>query len=78
VFEEIRPIKLGYEPHAGDDIADRDVRRALPAVLFAHDVIGVCALRTQTLVQPQKRRRRGRIFIAQSLDELNRKRSRKR
>src|SRR5450755_1113872 len=44
-FKEIRPIKFGYEPHAGDDIADGYVSSALPPVFFAHDFIGICTLR---------------------------------
>ena len=54
-----------------DNIANRDVGGALSAVLLAYDFIGVGALRTQPLVQPQKRRSCRRILITQALHELD-------
>ena len=47
-------------------------------MFFAHDFVGVCALRMKALVEPQKCGCCGRIFIAQSLDQLDRKGSRER
>ncbi len=38
-FEELRPIHIREQPHAGDDVAYRHVRRALPLMLVAHGLV---------------------------------------
>ena len=77
-LEQLLPVDIGNQAQAGDDVANRDVRRALPAMYVAHDCIGCRVLDRQTLVEPCQRRRDLRILIAQPMHELDRKGSRER
>ena len=38
-FEELRPVDVRHQPHAGDDVAHRDVRGALAQVLFLQQAV---------------------------------------
>ncbi len=77
-LEEFGPIDGGYEPHAGDDIADRHVGGGLPLMLCPNRLVGGRSLRGETAIQPEQRRRHPRILIAQPLDELDGKGPRQR
>ena len=70
-LEQLRPIDIGDQAHAGDDVAHRDVGRALELMLTAHHLVGSRALALQLLLQPAHGGRRLRILVAQALDELN-------
>ena len=50
-LEQLRPIDVGDQAHAGDDVADRDVGGALALMLLAHHLVGGRALRRQALAR---------------------------
>ena len=77
-LEEFRPINGGHEAHARNDIADRDIHRALKLILLVDDLLGGGSLRRQPFVQPAKGGCYCRILISQASDELHRKRRRQR
>ena len=52
-LEQLSPIDVGDHAHAGDDVAYRHGRSALPLVFVAHDRVGSGSLRRQTLVEPR-------------------------
>ena len=70
-LEEVRPFQVGDQPHAGDDVADGDVRGALPLVLIVHDRSTVVPLRGKLLLQPHQCRRDRGILIPQPLHQLD-------
>ena len=70
-LEELGPVDVGDQPHAGDDVADGDIGGALELVFLAHQFVGGRALARETLLQPADGRRRLRILVAQALDELH-------
>ena len=70
-LEELRPVDVGDQAHAGDDVADRDVGRALELVLLAHQLVGIRSFPDQALFQPADRGRHLGILVAQPLDELD-------
>jgi len=73
-LDQFPPIDRGNQAHAGDDVADGDVRRTLTQLLAADHLFGGGLLRGQTLVQPRQRRDRARILFPQPLDQLHRER----
>ena len=77
-LEQLLPVDIGNQTQAGDDVANRDVLRALSAMFVAHDCIGCHVLNRQTLVEPCQRGRDLRILIAQPMHELDREGSRER
>ena len=70
-LEQLGPIDVGDQAHAGDDVAHRDGRGALPLVFVAHDRVGCRSLRRQMLVEPRQRGRDPRILVAQPVHELD-------
>ena len=70
-LEELGPVERRHQAHARDHVAHGHVHRRLPLVLHADDVVGRRSLGGQALVEPEKRRRHGRVLIAEPLDELN-------
>ena len=52
-LEHLRPVDCGNEAHARDDIADRNVRCALPLMLLSNDLVGGGLLIDQAFVEPQ-------------------------
>ena len=52
VLEQLRPIDVGDEVHAGDDVTHCDAAGDLPLVLAADDGFGSCSLPGQLLVEP--------------------------
>ena len=77
-LEQLRPIDVGDEAHAGDDVAHRDAGGDLPLVLVADDGVGSRPLPGQLLVEPLQRRRDAGILIAQPMDQLHEKAVRER
>jgi hypothetical protein len=51
-LEQLRPIDVGDEPHAGDDVAHGDAAGDLPLVLATDDGFGSRSLPGQLLVEP--------------------------
>ncbi len=70
-LEQLRPVDIRNQPHAGDDVADRDAGGDLPLVLIADHGVGGGALASELLVQPGQRRGYAGILVAQSMHELN-------
>ena len=70
-LEELRPVDVRHQPHAGDDVAHRDVRGALALVFFLHQLLGAGLLFVELLLEPHQRRRDLRILIAQPMHELH-------
>ena len=70
-LDELRPVDVGDQPHARDDVADRHVRRTLSLVLVAHDLVGGRSLCGQARLEPRQRRRHPRILVPQPLHELD-------
>ena len=70
-LEQLGPVDVGDQPHAGDDVAHGDVRGALPLVFLAHQFVGGRSLAPEAVFQPADGRRRLRILVAQALDELD-------
>jgi hypothetical protein len=70
-LEELRPVDVGHQPHAGDDVAHGDVGGALAQVLFLEQALGGRALGFEPGLQPQQGRRRLRILVAQAMDQLH-------
>jgi hypothetical protein len=52
-LEQLSPIDVGDHAHAGDDVAYRHGRSALPLVFVAHDRVCSGSLRRETLVEPR-------------------------
>ena len=69
-LEQLRPVDVGDQPHAGDDVAHGDVGRALPLLRVLHHLIDRSALQPEPLLQPAERGRRSRILVSQPLCEL--------
>ena len=69
-LEEIGPVDVGDEPHAGDDIAHGDIGHALAVMRLAHRLVDGHALGRQPLVQPAERGRGARVLVAQAFGEL--------
>ena len=59
-LEELRPVDVRHQPHAGDDVAHRDVRCALALVLFLEQLFGARALCSRAA--PRARRSAGVTF----------------
>ena len=72
-LEQLRPIDVGDEAHAGDDVAHRDAGGDLPLVLVADDGVGGRPPPGQLLVEPLQRRCNAGILIAQPMDQLHEK-----
>jgi hypothetical protein len=73
-LEELGPVHVGHETHAGDDVAYRDVGRALSLVFFAHQAFGTGALRFDPLLEPLQGRHHLGVLIAKAQHELHRER----
>lgn len=69
-LEHLRPINVGDEPHAGDDVAHRDVGCALSLLGMLHDRLDRHALKREAFFQPSERRRRCRILVPQFLGQM--------
>ena len=70
-LEELRPIDRRDQPHAGDDIAHRDVHRTLALNLAADDLVGGGVFGGEPVVQPAQGRRLLGIAVAQALRQLH-------
>jgi hypothetical protein len=57
--------------HAGDDVADRDVGRALGMLLSGHHLVGRRPLGAELLVEPVEDRQDRRVLVTKPLEELH-------
>ena len=78
LLDHLRPVDRLHPPHAGDDVAHRDVGRRLVQVLVGDDAICVGACRGESAVEPRQRRGRVRVVVAQPHHQLGRERLRQR
>ena len=69
-LEQIRPVDVGNQPHAGDDIAHRDVRGTLTFLGMKNHKVWRAVLPRQPLFQPAKCWRGARVQVAQSFGQL--------
>ena len=72
-FEQVCPVYVGNQPHAGDDIAHRDIGCALALLGVLHHCLDGGALPGKTGFEPAMGRGGARIMVAQSLGQLRRK-----
>ena len=70
-LEELGPVDVRDQAHAGDDVAHGDVGCALELVLVADQFLGGRAVARQPLLEPAHRRRGLGILVAQPLDQLH-------
>ena len=63
-LEELAPVDVGDQAHAGDDVAHRDVGRALELVFLAHQLVGVASFADEPLFQPADGRCHLGILVA--------------
>ena len=71
-LEQLLPVDIGNQPQAGDDVANRDIRRPLLAMDITHHQVGRRVLDGHSLIEPGQRGRDPRILIAQPMHELDR------
>ena len=71
-FDQLGPVHVGDQAHAGNDVADRDDRLRLALMLVAHLDVGRRSLQGQPFVQPGQGRCDARILIAQPIGQLDR------
>ncbi|MNO61713.1 hypothetical protein D3C76_523680 [compost metagenome] len=69
-FEQLGPVDIGDQPHAGDDVAHGDVGRALALLGVLHHGFGRYALGAQAFVEPAECGGDPRVLVAQALGEL--------
>ena len=62
-FEDDRPVDIGDVPHAGDDVAHRDIGRDLPLLFVMDGTVGRPSVGRQALVEPAKLGGEGRALI---------------
>ena len=53
LFEELRPVHIRQQPHAGDDVTHRNIGGALPLMLVAHQLVTIGIAQCQPGIQPQ-------------------------
>jgi hypothetical protein len=70
-LEKLGPVDGGEPPHAGDDVADRDVRLGLRLVCLGYDLVGGRPLRSKVLVEPVEGGRDGHCLVTKPLDQLH-------
>ena len=70
-LEKLRPIDVGDQPHARDDVAHGDVGCALQLMLAPYQLVGAHSLARQALLEPAHRWCRLGILVAQAMDELH-------
>ena len=75
-LEEVAPIQRREQTHAGDDVADGDLRRGLALMLSMNDLLNACTLAGQLLLEPVHHRRHSRILFTKALSKLDYKRLR--
>ncbi len=75
-LDEIRPFVRGHEPHAGDQVAHRQVGRRLPGDFELDHRFRARAFRRKSLRQVRQRDPRGRIAVPQALEQLHGERAR--
>ena len=73
-FEDDRPVDIGDVPHAGDDVAHRDVGGDLPLLLVVDGAVARPSVRRQAFVEPAEHCGKGRALIPQPVDQLKRQR----
>ena len=73
-FKEILPVERREQTHAGDDVADRNLRRRLAAMLLVHGLFDRVALLAELFFQPAKNLHHRGVLLAQPLGELDHER----
>ena len=72
-LEQLYPVDVGHQTHAGDDIAHRDGGRALSLLGVLHHVVDRSALMSEPFLQPAERRHCSWILASQPFCELRSK-----
>ena len=70
-FEEVAPIERRQQAHAGDDVADGNLRRGLALVFGMDDLFNAGGLPGKLLLQPFNHRHQRRILLTKTLRKLN-------
>ena len=70
-LDQLRPVDVGGQAHARDDVAHRHVRRTFFLVLVPDDLVGGCSLCREALLEPHQSSRDLRILLPQPLHELD-------
>ncbi len=70
LLEEHGPVDLRERAHAGDDVAHRYVRGALPRLRSLHHIFQISALTMQPILEPAQQRGVAGIATAQPLGNL--------
>ena len=70
-LDELGPVEPRDEAHARDHVPDGHVHRRLALVLEPDGLLGRRALGDEALLEPAERRRRGRVLVAEALEELD-------
>ena len=70
-FEKIFPVQVREQAHAGDDVADGDLRGGLALVLFLHDLFDREPFFGELLLEPLHYRHHCRVLFTQALRELD-------
>ena len=70
VLEQLGPVDVRDQPHAGDDVAHRDVGGALALLDMFHHLVDRGALHGEPFAEPAQRRRGPRIVVPQPLGDL--------
>ena len=71
LFDDIGPVECRKLHEAGDDIAHRDVRRALPLQFLGDDDVERQPIRMERVLEPLNRWRDVWVAVAQSLHKLH-------
>ncbi len=69
-LEQLGPVDIRDQTHAGDDVAHADVGGALALLCMQHHVFHRAALLHQALLQPAEGRHGARVLVAQALGQL--------
>ena len=74
-LKKIFPVEVREQPHARDDVADRDLRGGLAVVLFMDDLFDRETFFGELFLQPFHDRHHSGILFAQALRKLDGKRA---
>ena len=70
-LEQLRPIDVGDEPHAGEDVSNGNAAGDLALVFAANDRIRAGPLAGHLLVEPCQGGRNTRILVAEPMNQLH-------
>ena len=72
-FKQHVPVDIGDHPQAGDNVADGDVGRTLPAVLVGDDRLRAGAVGGEAAFEPAQSGHDRPVLVAQTMGKLDRK-----